>query len=275
MQLSFARVSFSVLIFSSKHVVTRSFTVNNSRHLNHFTFSNQRIMNQNRFKRYKSNLAHLENLTSQRITSLSATDRNDSRTRDYSRLNREEELQKLVQIMNLKPNEIKKMLNKQRQKLPDGNEKKTYINWLLHSDENSNSTEVPPATTKRDGSDNQDVSVSKKSRNNDQKVSKKEPSFPVRPRPIRVTSKVMKDEMMDQSDTKGTGSFSTEDKTLLSNVKFETVDAIHPLFKRALKHDLKVEHMTEIQAKTFPVAMEGKDVLGRARTGTGKTLAFL
>lgn len=33
--------------------------------------------------------------------------------------------------------------------------------------------------------------------------------------------------------------------------------------------------MTEIQAKTFDAASSGKDVLGRARTGTGKTLAFL
>jgi len=33
--------------------------------------------------------------------------------------------------------------------------------------------------------------------------------------------------------------------------------------------------MTEIQAKTYNAALSGKDVLGRARTGTGKTIAFL
>lgn len=33
--------------------------------------------------------------------------------------------------------------------------------------------------------------------------------------------------------------------------------------------------MTEIQHKTFEVASSGRDILGRARTGTGKTLAFL
>eukprot|EP00957_Ditylum_brightwellii_P120570 9197941-Ditylum_brightwellii.AAC.1 len=33
--------------------------------------------------------------------------------------------------------------------------------------------------------------------------------------------------------------------------------------------------MTEIQHKTFHAASSGLDVLGRARTGTGKTLAFL
>lgn len=33
--------------------------------------------------------------------------------------------------------------------------------------------------------------------------------------------------------------------------------------------------MTEIQAKTYNAALSGRDVLGRARTGTGKTIAFL
>lgn len=33
--------------------------------------------------------------------------------------------------------------------------------------------------------------------------------------------------------------------------------------------------MTDIQQKTLTPALEGKDILGRARTGTGKTLAFL
>ncbi len=31
---------------------------------------------------------------------------------------------------------------------------------------------------------------------------------------------------------------------------------------------------TPIQSKAIPVALEGKDILGTAQTGTGKTLAF-
>ena len=34
------------------------------------------------------------------------------------------------------------------------------------------------------------------------------------------------------------------------------------------------EEATEIQAKTIPLLMEGKDVIGRSHTGTGKTAAF-
>ena len=50
---------------------------------------------------------------------------------------------------------------------------------------------------------------------------------------------------------------------------------LHPASKRALAEVLHVTSMTEIQSKTFAAASCGRDVLGRARTGTGKTLAFL
>lgn len=33
--------------------------------------------------------------------------------------------------------------------------------------------------------------------------------------------------------------------------------------------------MTDIQAQSIPKALKGKDVLGAARTGSGKTLSFL
>lgn len=39
--------------------------------------------------------------------------------------------------------------------------------------------------------------------------------------------------------------------------------------------DLKFEYCTEIQAETIPAALSGKDIIGKAQTGTGKTAAFL
>jgi superfamily II DNA/RNA helicase len=56
--------------------------------------------------------------------------------------------------------------------------------------------------------------------------------------------------------------------------KFDDVSQLHPVLKRNLK-ELKLETMTEIQSKTWEAASAGQDVLGRARTGTGKTVAFL
>jgi superfamily II DNA/RNA helicase len=44
---------------------------------------------------------------------------------------------------------------------------------------------------------------------------------------------------------------------------------------QALTQHFKYTIASEVQAKAVPVAMGGTDVLARARTGTGKTLAFL
>lgn len=38
--------------------------------------------------------------------------------------------------------------------------------------------------------------------------------------------------------------------------------------------EMQFIHATEIQAKTIPLLMQGKDVIGRSNTGTGKTAAF-
>ncbi|MFZ7133556.1 MAG: DEAD/DEAH box helicase [Eubacteriales bacterium] len=55
-------------------------------------------------------------------------------------------------------------------------------------------------------------------------------------------------------------------------MKFEDLDCSEEV-KRAVK-DMGFEEMTPIQQMTIPLIMEGKDVVGQAQTGTGKTAAF-
>ncbi|MCJ7513634.1 MAG: DEAD/DEAH box helicase [Anaerolineales bacterium] len=50
--------------------------------------------------------------------------------------------------------------------------------------------------------------------------------------------------------------------------------ALHDSLERGLA-DLGFEEPTPIQSQAIPPALEGKDILGTAQTGTGKTLAFL
>ncbi|KUI63738.1 hypothetical protein VM1G_10506 [Cytospora mali] len=50
---------------------------------------------------------------------------------------------------------------------------------------------------------------------------------------------------------------------------------IHPTLLQTITKDMKFEFMTPVQAATLPATLSGADVLAQAKTGTGKTLAFL
>src|SRR5690606_23919858 len=56
-------------------------------------------------------------------------------------------------------------------------------------------------------------------------------------------------------------------------MKFEEL-SLAPELLRAVE-ELGFEEATPIQAMAIPEALAGKDVLGRAQTGTGKTAAFM
>ncbi|KAK3307041.1 P-loop containing nucleoside triphosphate hydrolase protein [Chaetomium strumarium] len=50
---------------------------------------------------------------------------------------------------------------------------------------------------------------------------------------------------------------------------------VHEHIVRAITQDMKYETMTDVQTMTIRPALLGKDVVAQAKTGTGKTLAFL
>lgn len=54
--------------------------------------------------------------------------------------------------------------------------------------------------------------------------------------------------------------------------RFEDLNISKEL-RKAIR-ELDFDEMTPIQAKTIPLILEGRDVIGQAQTGTGKTLAF-
>ena len=62
---------------------------------------------------------------------------------------------------------------------------------------------------------------------------------------------------------------TTEDT---QSVTFAQLNLSEPIL-RALQ-DMEFEQPTEIQARAIPVVLEGKDIIGRSHTGTGKTMAF-
>jgi len=60
----------------------------------------------------------------------------------------------------------------------------------------------------------------------------------------------------------------------LSDVLFSSLD-ISDKTKRAIVEDLKYERLTHVQNETFEHILNRKDVLAKAKTGNGKTIAFL
>ncbi|CAO3610860.1 unnamed protein product [Mucor hiemalis] len=57
------------------------------------------------------------------------------------------------------------------------------------------------------------------------------------------------------------------------NLDFESLNCTEET-KKAVR-DMGFKQMTEVQAKTIPPLLEGRDVLGAAKTGSGKTVAFM
>lgn len=93
-------------------------------------------------------------------------------------------------------------------------------------------------------------------------------------RPIRLSS--IEDKVnIRRVEAEARREQALQDPTLLTSIRFSDRNEIHPATKRAIVEVLGLQEMTQIQAETFALAMQGVSVVGRARTGTGKTLAFL
>ena len=75
---------------------------------------------------------------------------------------------------------------------------------------------------------------------------------------------------MDQTTASASGDAATMSR-------FEDLKQynIHPTLLQTITQDMKFEFMTAVQAATLPTTLSGSDILAQAKTGTGKTLAFL
>jgi ATP-dependent RNA helicase RhlB len=75
------------------------------------------------------------------------------------------------------------------------------------------------------------------------------------------------------TDSAARGTASAPAEGVLSDVAFESLGLDQRIMAGLTACGFG--YCTPIQAQTLPTALEGKDVLGQARTGTGKTAAFL
>eukprot|EP00937_MAST-01D_sp_MAST-1D-sp2_P005261 g5261.t1 len=84
---------------------------------------------------------------------------------------------------------------------------------------------------------------------------------------------------MPAAGTAGGGNaLSRTSSTTLSQMtasRFDALPGVSPQTLDALATVLRYETMTKVQAQATPVCLTGSDVLAKAKTGTGKTLAFM
>ncbi|KAJ9667618.1 hypothetical protein H2201_002153 [Coniosporium apollinis] len=57
--------------------------------------------------------------------------------------------------------------------------------------------------------------------------------------------------------------------------ELETRGLVHPNVVRTITKEMRLETMTEVQSRTINEGLKGVDVIAQAKTGTGKTMAFL
>jgi superfamily II DNA/RNA helicase len=62
--------------------------------------------------------------------------------------------------------------------------------------------------------------------------------------------------------------------TSVTTLAFASLD-VSANTKKALSEVMKYQYTTPVQSESIPEILQGKDVFVKARTGTGKTLAFL
>ena len=96
-----------------------------------------------------------------------------------------------------------------------------------------------------------------------------------RVRPRKPTSVDAQKLEKEREEAKVRREEALKDPTLLTKHTFGERKDLHPSTRRALTETMGLREMTQVQAKTYVPILEGYSVVAKARTGTGKTLAFL
>jgi ATP-dependent RNA helicase DeaD len=103
-------------------------------------------------------------------------------------------------------------------------------------------------------------------------VAEPQPAKPARPIPVEIASHVEPDEVYLEPRAGYDEPIKNEDGSGRSEPNFAQLNLSEPLLQSVLKAGYS--QPTPIQGQTIPLLLEGRDVIGQAQTGTGKTAAF-
>ena len=216
----------------------------------------------------------------------SQTQAQTPRSRDFSTKNRSKELKRLASAMDVAVPALKVMLQKQRETMnyngngngnSNGNggdvtnEKAQYIDWILSKKEKVNKVKRPRVETSTD----------KEKRN------KGIMAVPVQQKETYQKQEQMSDrpptnlKQQDAMALKSRKAFSTSTKAKTNANANANANGVNGFIDIKVPQNLvaRLDAMgitdpTPIQKQAIPHAIQGRDVMGLAQTGTGKTLAF-
>eukprot|EP00548_Thalassiothrix_antarctica_P001302 CAMPEP_0194144574 /NCGR_PEP_ID=MMETSP0152-20130528/13613_1 /TAXON_ID=1049557 /ORGANISM="Thalassiothrix antarctica, Strain L6-D1" /LENGTH=683 /DNA_ID=CAMNT_0038844493 /DNA_START=151 /DNA_END=2202 /DNA_ORIENTATION=- len=167
---------------------------------------------------------------------------------------RKKELERISDSLKLGIADLTDKLRKHRDGMEKSNPEKTkYLDWILDITSNGDT-------------DTKGIHPDKKKRKDVHVNNLEKDSTPKKKREKQDNDSVDSAEIAEKDPAK---------ESMLTDCKFADRSDIHKLSKKAIANVLKLERMSQIQKETYEAASKGKDVLGRARTGTGKTMAFL
>eukprot|EP00659_Diplonema_papillatum_P003036 gene3036-4770_t len=108
------------------------------------------------------------------------------------------------------------------------------------------------------------------------KTSKFSSKVPVEEHAVYVASaKERRQDAKDEAESSFTMQQEAESTKITSSevTNFDELD-LSPEVQQAMREEFKFKAMTEIQRRAIPALLAGNDVLGQAKTGSGKTLTF-
>lgn len=210
----------------------------------------------------------LSRAASTRITALFSRDSQPKGVMNFAEKNRSKELKRLSKVMEMDVPQLKELLKNQMQKMESDSPKALYIEWII---DESSGNRVNSSKRRKES----DAEEKKSDAGDFTEGSQTVTPQPKKSRVIRPTRPTTAEERTREEEKEELAESAIQDPNLLTSTLFENIEGLHPASKRAIKEVLKLKSMTEIQQKTYDAASSGQDVLGRARTGTGKTMAFL
>ena len=157
---------------------------------------------------------------------------------------------------------------KNKKEIESKKEKEKEKKYDSESEESEESEEL-----KESEESEEEIKKEKNNKNNQIKIDKKDKIKDKKEDNNKNKDNNIDKDNKDNKDNINTINQEIKNKEYFSNVKFSEMNLNKILIERLNYQGYEIA--TEVQAKSIPIALKGEDIIGSAKTGSGKSLAFL